>query len=91
MPQLPPIRAHQRKLGAVDEWMFSKPCASMGLCLFMCGKWSPRPTSALKPSEGLQIILIKHTGICQVGPTQPYWLKLPPLLSVQCASWFKDR
>lgn len=31
MPQLSPIRAHQSKLTAVDEWMFGKPFASVGL------------------------------------------------------------
>lgn len=85
MRQFPPIRAHQRKLAAVNEWMFGKPFAGVGLCLFMCEEWSPQPALAQKPSKGPQIILIEHIGICQVGPTQPYWFKSPPLLSFQCA------
>ena len=38
MPLFPPIRAHQRKLAAANEWVFHKSFVSTGLCGIVCTK-----------------------------------------------------
>lgn len=52
MPQLPPIRAHQGKLAAVDEWMFGQAFASVGLP-FHVEEQSCHPPITLQSTEGL--------------------------------------